>query len=433
MIGKLHQALQQRLQLAVQQAFSIGEFLSASIKAHGSTLPDEDHQPCRRRPRGSPLLETLDSIESLGASSSCLQDQVLIFQTISNFPLLSYVNEPMSHFVVNDVRLAIRHLAAALDHKCDVPGNIHDAHINMRPFRSLVTDEESPPLSGEMRFSTVTPCDGDGLVVGINFDHREPLENAEYARFFGIDAPELSSVHFIKTNDLQHVFCKQVGHISLCAVHLFLHMFLFRGSAKPCEELPREAAPQPRGIYNTAPKEHRFKFTTPPSQHLEKVFLQSLEELVPPTSESRKRLVSPFPASMATASNPFLCSLNALLVVSGFCHVFTRHCQDRFLLGLQATARENKLGPIWCGASWKFIIRCTFENNTDFFFEALHTRNNISLGKSWFSLQKLKCLSPMARKTNVETAGLTGDYKNHSQKSPGTASPRNRTPVWHVY
>ena len=63
-------------------------------------------------------------------------------------------------------------------------------------------------FSGEIRYSTVTPCDGDGLVVGIHLDHQEPLENAECVRFFGIDTPELSSVHFIKTNDLQHVFCK---------------------------------------------------------------------------------------------------------------------------------------------------------------------------------------------------------------------------------
>lgn len=320
--------------------------MSTCIKEHGSTLPDEEHQRRRGRPRVSSLLDTLDSIESLGASSSCLQDQVLIFQAISNFPLLKYVNEPMTHFVCNDVRLAIRHLPAALHHKCDVPENIQDAHINLRPFRSLVSDQESPPLSGDMSYSNVTPCDGDGLVVGINLDHREPLENAEYTRFYGIDAPELSSVHFIKTNDFQHVFCKQVGHISLCAVHLFLQMFLLSGSAKLCEELPREAAPQPRDVYNRALKEYWFKFITPPSQHLEKVFLQSLEELVPPTSESRKRLMSPFPATMATAANPFLLSLNALLVVSGFCHVFTKYCQDGFLLGLQPIARDNKLGPI---------------------------------------------------------------------------------------
>ena len=102
------------------------------------------------------------------------------------------------------------------------------------------------------------------------------------------------------------IFCEQVGYISFCAVQLFLQMFLIRGSAKLCDELPKEAAPQPRDIYNRALKEYWFKFTTLPSQHLEKVFLQFLEELVPPTSESQKRHMSPLPASMATATNPFL-------------------------------------------------------------------------------------------------------------------------------
>ena len=136
-----------------------------------------------------------------------------------------------------------------------------------------------------------------------------------------------------------------------------------------------------------------------------------------------------------TSVSTFLLSLNALFIVSGFCHVFTKYCRDGFLLWLQAIARENNQGPIWCGASRKFIFGCTSASNAKFFFffQALHTRNNISLSKGWFSLQKLKCFSTMARKTNVETTVLTGDNKNRSKKSLGTASPRNGTSVWHVY
>ena len=71
---------------------------------------------------------------------------------------------------------------------------------NLRPFSSLLSDYESPTHSGEIRCSIVTPCAGDGLVVGVNLDRTAPLENAEDRCFFGIDAPELSSVHFMKTN-----------------------------------------------------------------------------------------------------------------------------------------------------------------------------------------------------------------------------------------
>ena len=84
----------------------------------------------------------------------------------------------MSHLVCNDVRLDIRHLPAALHHKCDIPGNIHDPHVNLRPLTPLMFNEGTPPFSGEIRYSTVRQCDGNGLVVGMNLDHTDPLQNA---------------------------------------------------------------------------------------------------------------------------------------------------------------------------------------------------------------------------------------------------------------
>ena len=74
-------------------------------------------------------------IKSISTLSSCLQDQVLVFQTISDFLVLNYINEPMSHLAQSDVRLAMRH------HNCGVPGNIHEAHFSLRPSRSSVSDD----------------------------------------------------------------------------------------------------------------------------------------------------------------------------------------------------------------------------------------------------------------------------------------------------
>ena len=135
--------------------------------------------------------------------------------------------------------------------------------------------------------------------------------------------------------------------------------------------------------------------------------------------------MSPFPASMATASNPFLCSLNALLVVSGFCHVFTRHCQDRFLLGLQATARENKLGPIWCGASRKFIIRCTSENNTDFFLKHFTPETTSHLARVGFPFKSSNAFLPWHERQMLKQLGsqetTRTTARNHlAQHLPGT-------------
>ena len=84
------------------------------------------------------------------------------------------------------------------------------------------------------------------------------------------------------------------------------------------------------------------------------------------STKSTKRLMSPFSVCNATTLNPFLLSLNALLVVTGFCHVFPKYCQDKLLLGLQQVAKENKMGPIWCGVSRNFVHGCNSKNNSDF-------------------------------------------------------------------
>ena len=67
----------------------------------------------------------------------------------------------------------------------------------------------------------------------INTDFHNPLNNpnVKYVRFNGIDAPELGSVHFMKTDDLRAVYCKRMGHLSLCALHLFLRIFVYSDAA----------------------------------------------------------------------------------------------------------------------------------------------------------------------------------------------------------
>ena len=102
--------MQQRLQLATQQAYNVGGFLCHCINAYRGKNADHetDGGPrSRGRPRMSSLLDILDGISELGASASNLQDQVTIYMTVSTFPILLYVNEPMSHFVSSEVRTAI--------------------------------------------------------------------------------------------------------------------------------------------------------------------------------------------------------------------------------------------------------------------------------------------------------------------------------------
>ena len=77
----------------------------------------------------------------------------------------------------------------------------------------------------------------------------EPLEKAEYTRLNAVNAPELSAVHFVKTDDLQHTFCKRLGHLSLCGIHLFLCLFVYTGCAELCEELPKDGLEYQEDVY----------------------------------------------------------------------------------------------------------------------------------------------------------------------------------------
>lgn len=365
MRSKLDQALQQRFQLAIQQSYSIGNFLSACIRKHRELTSHQEGARGRGRPRVDSLLDILDGIAEFGTSASSLQDHVLLFQTVCHFPLLNFVNEPMSHFVTGEVRAAVANLADRIHHDCKVPDNLHQANINGNIFASTVSNTQSPPLSDPINYQTITPVDGDGFATNIDRNKEKPLQDAVYVRFHGIDAPELSAVHFFKTNDLDHVFVKRIGHLSMCAVHFFLRLFISQGSAELCEELVREGFLQTIDVYNRPIKEYWLKFSSSAVTESEQTFIEYLEILVNGKPEMRERLMSPFQITTACPSKPFLISLNALLVITGFCHVFTKYMQDNRLLALQAVAKENKIGPLWCDATRNYIYGAQCDTSED--------------------------------------------------------------------
>ena len=352
---KLYHALHQRLQLAIQQSFSIGSFLSHCISQHRHATEDEDRERQHGRPKVASFLDVLDGVEELSTSSSSLQDQILLFQTVCHFPLLQFVNEPMSHFVNGEVRSAVSRLADRIHYECRVPNNIHKSYLMACSYDSTVTTSENPPLSDPISYSTVTPNDGDGLITNIDRSKDNPLQDAVYVRLNGIDAPEISAVHFFKTNNLSHVFIKRMGHLSLCGFHFFLRLFLLEGNAEFCEQLPKEDFDVPVDTYNRPLKEYWFRFSSPQITEQEENYINYLELLLSGQPEVRKRLMSSFSITEASMSNHFLISLNALLVLTGFCHVFTKFSQDNNLLALQQIAKAKKVGPLWCGSTRSFI------------------------------------------------------------------------------
>ena len=394
-INKLHRALQQRFQLAIQQAFAIGDFLSECMRRYqGDGGETEEIVRCRGRPRSHSLLDKLDGLETLGASASCLQDQVTILQTVSNFPLLLYVNEPMNHLTCSEVRAATQYLQDTIHQQCSVPESVFLGYQAWSVYESLASDDgQKSRLSGPIPYSTVSPNDGDGLMMSTDWDLEAPLEKAEYTRLNAVDAPELSAVHFVKTDDLQHTFCKRLGHLSLCGLHFFLCLFVYTGCAELCEELPKDGSEYQEDLYGRPIKEFWFRFTAPPTKR-EVTFISTLEALVPAESEARKRLMSPYAVSQASSDKPFLLSMNALVVVTGFCHVFTRYCPDKLMLQLQAVARDNQLGPIWCGPTRKFTFECKCENKDDIILEHFNLQSTSNLQRTSYpigSQQECRC------------------------------------------
>ncbi|KAL9978007.1 hypothetical protein ACROYT_G015481, partial [Oculina patagonica] len=127
---------------------------------------------------------------------------------------------------------------------------------------------------------------------------------AIYVRFHGIYAPELSAVHFFKTNDLDHVFVKRLGHLSLCAVHFFFRLFLIQGSAELCKELVQEGFSQLIDMYKRPIKEYWFKFSSPIVTEAEQTYIGYLETLVSGKPEMHERLMSPFHNKTASPTKP---------------------------------------------------------------------------------------------------------------------------------
>lgn len=263
----------------------------------------------------------------------------------------------------------------------------------------------------------------------------KPLESAVFTRLFGIGVPELAAIHYVKTDDLQHVYAKRLGHLQckpLCSSPFPEHVcslwnssILWRNSSG--------GNGHPPDFYGRPLKEFWFKYTKPPSDKMEATFLEFVEQLVSNQPELRKRLMSPFSVHNATAISPFLLSLNALLVVTGFCHVFTRHCQDKLLLGLQEVAKENKMGPIWCGASQNFIHGWKSDNNGDYILKHFIQETTMNLERKLrISLQEVQWVSPLAQERNDETDLLQPNYQSTGSRPPSSTFTWERTPVWHL-
>lgn len=103
-------------------------------------------------------------------------------------------------------------------------------------------------------------------------------------------------------------------------------------------------------------KEFWFQFLTSPSERELRILDAIIQKCDGLDAYEKAVLMSTFNPRLATVASPFYLSLNALLVLSGNSHVFTRFCQDKRMLKLQRVARENQIGPLHCGLTRNHVI-----------------------------------------------------------------------------
>ena len=127
---------------------------------------------------------------TIGISETTLHEMTYITMRADGFPLLAFVNEPLSHLSNGIVRKSVMLARDIIEEQFGVPTNTALAYEHSSLFVTCVNDISpnflSPPLSGEQ----LVPLDGDGLVELRN-QSQDPLSGAVFHRLHAIDAPEL--------------------------------------------------------------------------------------------------------------------------------------------------------------------------------------------------------------------------------------------------
>lgn len=314
------------------------------FKRNLGTLTNTSTEPRPKgRPPSSSIYEVLGNGDHIEASEPSLRECSFVAMTASAFPLLSYVNEPISHLTNPTVRPLAPMLSDLYHESCSTPQNISMAYEYLSPYVSDASQITRESLSVPLRIDRIFANDGDGLVeipdndeerddadgtVGpaeIPGEHTEdgPLKNAVYHRLHAIDAPELFCTTFINYNG--NVLKRHNGHLSHLAVHYYLNSFVRpRGTSEICKEIPR-FGDTPKDIHNR----HLSVFWLVWRQRPSIKELVMLDEILSSVEDLDNTVKGSLMSTNinpreADADHPFLLKLNALLVLSGFSHVYTK-------------------------------------------------------------------------------------------------------------
>ena len=323
----------------------------------------DDGNSQSRKPK---LTEILDQKVEIGSSSSSMMDAMNVHRNLEHFPILAFSNEPVSHLASNTVRKALDTVPDELHRSGEVDEELHTAYLDQSAYdHSVPQGRAALSLSLPIDLATVVVNDGDGIILGVDPSMNTPLDNATYTRLNRIDAPELYAVHYLKNEDTGQVIKQFKGHWSLLGVQFFLDLFVRKGTAQFHYQLPRFGRAEPKDYYGRPLKEYWFKFLRRPSDRELRILDAVILNCDGLEADETEVLMSSADPRLATPERPFYLSLNALLVLSGHCHVFTRFCHDKRMLRLQRVAKENQIGPLYCGLSKNHVIGSAVDTSED--------------------------------------------------------------------
>lgn len=297
-----------------------GQFLldaEVHFKSQNSASNNEPAQG-RGRPTTNSMYEVLANTQNAIFSEAALRETTYVAMALSKFSLLSFVNEPISHFSSSLVRSSIQLLPDVLQESMNIPPNIGSAYSNISPYVLDVADIKPESLSPMIPIQKIIPNDGDGLVV-LQEEHQ--LHDAIFHRLFAVDAPELYCTSFANSDD-GHTRKRRNGHLSHLALHFYLNSFAGPNATGTIRrEYP--LSDEPKDKYNRPISSFWFVWLFSPNED-ELLVIDRIQHLIQNHSASC-RVMSGINPRDATPHNPFLLNLNALLVLSGFCHVYTRY------------------------------------------------------------------------------------------------------------
>ena len=302
--------------------WSIGNLLLRADTVFKQSLDIPSQPPSQGRPTTSSIFETLTEGNYLAASEASLRETTYVAMTMSTFPILSFVNEPISHLANPVVRPLVQIVADRFLECCSIPENIAMAYNNLSPYLTDVSSITEASLSIPVPLDRLVPNDGDGIIELSVECSTQPLENAVFHRLYAIDAPELFCTTFINAG--QKIFKRHNGHLSHLGLHFYLRSFgTPGGTASISKENPRfDTTPVDR--YQRPLTTFWFAWYGVPTPS-ELSLLNEIRKVVEGQEQSvQSRLMSSFDPRDARNGRPFLLNLNALLVVSGFCHTYTK-------------------------------------------------------------------------------------------------------------